>query len=51
MCTGDGLQGIEVGRYLNLGPTGVTLATGRGDQLLKKNPSLKERLVSSILEK
>ena len=46
-----GYKGIEVGRYLNLGPTGVTLATRRGDQLLKKNPSLKERLVSSILEK
>lgn len=46
-----GYKGTEVGRYLNLGPTGVTLAARRGEQLLKRNPALKKRLVESILEK
>lgn len=39
-----GYKGIEVGRYLHLGPTGVTLAARRGEQVMLNNPELVEIL-------
>ncbi len=35
-----GYKGTEVGRYLNLGPTGVTLAVRRGEQVVQNKPEL-----------
>ena len=46
-----GFKGIEVGRHLNLGPTGVTLAARRGETMLNNNLALKKQLLSHILEK
>ena len=46
-----GLKGIEVGRHLNLGPTGVTLAARRGERMLNNNLTLKKQLLLQILDK
>ena len=35
-----GYKGTEVGRYMNLGPTGVTLAVRRGEQIVREKPEL-----------
>ena len=35
-----GYKGTEVGRYLNLGPTGVTLAVRRGERACEEKPLL-----------
>jgi REP element-mobilizing transposase RayT len=35
-----GLNGVEVGQYLGIGRSGVSVAASRGEQLLKNDPSL-----------
>jgi putative transposase len=35
-----GLNGVEVGRHLGLSRSGVSIAAGRGEQLLKSDPAL-----------
>jgi len=35
-----GYKGTEVGRFLHIGPTGVTLAVRRGEQAIHQNPEL-----------
>ncbi len=43
-----GYKGSEVGGHLHLGPTGVTLATRRGEGALSGNPVLKIKLLLQV---
>lgn len=43
-----GYSGTEVGRFLHLGPTGVSLASRRGEKILKDDPVMKNEIMSSI---
>jgi REP element-mobilizing transposase RayT len=40
--------GNEVGRFLHLGPTGVSLASRRGEKLLKSDPAMLKEILSLI---
>jgi putative transposase len=43
-------KGVEVGRYLHLGSTGVTLATRRGEKELNNDPILKNKLLATLAD-
>ena len=41
-----GYKGFELGRELNLGPAGVSIAMRRGETILKEKPAIKEMILS-----
>ena len=43
-----GYKGMEMGKVLCLGTAGVSIAARRGEVFFKKNPGLKEKLISAI---
>jgi len=43
-----GYTGSEVGKILHLGPTGVSLASRRGEKILKSDPVLLKAIMTSI---
>jgi len=43
-----GYTGKEVGKFLHLGPTGVSLASRRGDKILKTDAMLAEKMMGAI---
>ncbi|KAF0215262.1 MAG: hypothetical protein FD174_4201, partial [Geobacteraceae bacterium] len=43
-----GYTGSEVGKFLHLGPTGVSLASRRGEKVLKADPVKKNEIIGSI---
>jgi putative transposase len=43
-----GYTGREVGKFLHLGPTGVSLASRRGDKILKADSMLSEKIMGAI---
>lgn len=43
-----GYTGSEVGKFLHLGPTGVCLASKRGDKILKSDPMMLKDIMHSI---
>lgn len=43
-----GYTGSEVGRFLHLGPTGVSLASRRGEKILKSDPMMLKKIRDSI---
>jgi len=43
-----GYNGSEVGKFLHIGPTGVCLASRRGDKLLKSDQVILKEIMSSI---
>lgn len=43
-----GYTGNEVGKFLHLGPTGVSLASRRGEKILKSDPVMLKEIMSSI---
>lgn len=43
-----GYNGSEVGKFLHLGPTGVSLASRRGEKILKSDPVMLKGLMASI---
>lgn len=43
-----GYTGSEVGKILHLGPTGVSLASRRGEKVLKSEPLLLQKIMASI---
>lgn len=43
-----GYTGREVGKFLHLGPTGVSLASRRGAKLLKSNPVMLREIMTAI---
>lgn len=43
-----GYTGIEVGKFLHLGPTGVSLAARRGEKLMKADPILQKEIAVAI---
>jgi len=43
-----GYTGSEVGRYLHLGPTGVSLASRRGEKLLKSDQVISKKIMAAI---
>lgn len=43
-----GYTGSEVGKYLHLGPTGVSLASRRGEKTLKSDPMMLKKIMDSI---
>ena len=43
-----GYTGSEVGKFLHLGPTGVCLASKRGDKVFKSDPMMLKDLMRSI---
>jgi chromosomal replication initiation ATPase DnaA len=45
-----GYTGREVGKFLHLGPTGVSLASRRGDKILKADSRLTQKTMGAIDE-
>lgn len=43
-----GYTGSEIGKYLHLGPTGVSLASRRGEKTLKSDPMLLKEIMDAI---
>jgi len=43
-----GYTGNEVGKFLHLGPTGVSLASRRGEKILKADLALSEKIMGAI---
>jgi len=43
-----GYNGNEVGKFLHLGPTGVSLASRRGEKILKSDPMMLKEIMGSI---
>ena len=43
-----GYTGSKVGKFLNLGPTGVSLASRRGEKILKSDPEMLKEIMDSI---
>jgi hypothetical protein len=43
-----GYKGFELGRELNLGASGVSIALRRGESFLRENPGLRERILSEL---
>ena len=43
-----GYNGQEVGKFLHLGPTGVSLASRRGEKILKSDPAMLNEIMESI---
>ncbi len=43
-----GYTGSEVGKILHLGPTGVSLASRRGEKVLKTDPLLLQQIMALI---
>jgi predicted transcriptional regulator len=43
-----GYTGSEVGKFLHLGPTGVSLASRRGEKVLKADQEKKKEIIGSI---
>ena len=43
-----GYTGSEVGKFLHLGPTGVSLASRRGEKILKSDPVMLKEIMDSI---
>jgi len=43
-----GYNGKEVGKFLHLGPTGVSLASRRGEKLLKSDPMMLKKIMVAI---
>ncbi|MEA3397557.1 MAG: hypothetical protein U9R05_08865, partial [Chloroflexota bacterium] len=43
-----GYTGRDVGKFLHLGPTGVSLASRRGDKILKVDSMLSEKIMGAI---
>lgn len=43
-----GYNGKEVGKFLHLGPTGVSLASRRGEKLLKADPMMLKKIMAVI---
>ena len=43
-----GYNGNEVGKFLHLGPTGVSLASRRGEKILKSDPVMLKEIMKSI---
>ncbi|MFN2366882.1 MAG: hypothetical protein ABR523_10545, partial [Desulfurivibrionaceae bacterium] len=43
-----GFTGREVGKFLHLGPTGVSLASRRGEKLLKADSMLSKKIMGAI---
>lgn len=43
-----GYTGNEVGKFLHLGPTGVSLASRRGEKILKSDPAMLKEIMRSI---
>ena len=43
-----GYTGSEVGKVLHLGPTGVSLASRRGEKILKSDPVMLNEIMDSI---
>lgn len=43
-----GYTGNEVGKFLHLGPTGVSLASRRGEKILKSDPVMLKEIMTSI---
>lgn len=43
-----GYTGSEVGKFLHLGPTGVSLAARRGEKILKSDPVVLKEIMGSI---
>ena len=41
-------SGKEVGKFLHLGPTGVSLASRRGEKILKSDPAMLKEIMGSI---
>ena len=43
-----GYSGNEIGKFLRLGPTGVSLATRRGEKILKSDPEILKKIMDTI---
>ena len=43
-----GYTGSEVGKFLHLGPTGVSLASRRGEKILKSDPMMLKKIMGLI---
>jgi hypothetical protein len=43
-----GYQGNEVGRFLHLGSSGVSLAARRGEKMMRADPAVLKRIMASI---
>jgi hypothetical protein len=43
-----GYNGNEVGKFLHLGPTGVSLASRRGEKILKSDPVMLKDIMNTI---
>jgi len=43
-----GYSGIELGRELNLGVSGVSRALGRIEAVFRERPEIKEKILSAI---
>ena len=43
-----GYNGKEVGKFLHLGPTGVSLASRRDEKILKSDPAMLKEIFGSI---
>jgi putative transposase len=46
-----GMKGVEVGKFLSLGPSAVSRAVYRGEQILQENKLLKELLDNALYKK
>ena len=45
-----GYRGLEVGRELNLGAAGVSVALRRGESILRERPGIKEEVLRKLVK-
>ena len=45
-----GFKGIQVGRELNLGAGGVSIALRRGESILRERPELREEILGKLVK-
>jgi hypothetical protein len=43
-----GYMGLEVGKELNLGPAGVSIALRRGERILRERTEIKEKILRKL---